>query len=1282
MIDLTLDDSSLQQEAARAARAPALQSTLLDIFDSAVAAWGERIALDAPDAVLTYDELAVAAQAVADRLRDGGVGPGDRVGVRIPSGTADLYVAILGVLRSGAAYVPVDADDPAARAEQILGGAKVCALLGPDLELTWRGPAGGYAGEPGPEDDAWVIFTSGSTGAPKGVAVTHRSAAAFVGAESRLWQITPADRVLAGLSVAFDASCEEIWLAWGHGAALVPAPRQLVRSGVELGPWLAERAVTVISTVPTLAALWEEASLSAVRLLILGGEACPEPLAWRLAEGREVWNTYGPTEATVVATAARMRPGAPVTIGFPLTGWETAVVDADGETVAAGRSGELVIGGVGLGRYLDPELDRERYRGLPALGWERAYRTGDIVRETIDGLEFVGRRDHQVKIGGRRIELGEVDAELDAVPGVHAACTVVRETAAGNRLLVGYVAGDAEPELIRATLAQRMPASLVPVIVVLDELPVATSGKVNRKALPWPPPSGPAGPARGAGVRDLTAAQSWLAECWREQLGPVAVDVDSDFFELGGTSLAAAKLASSLRMRYPALAVADIYNYRRLGELAARLEHLAGSSETVAAAPAGDRRLWGGVQLAGVFTLITMSAPRWLIGILAFDRLIPGHVGPQVGWGWLIAAWLLFASSPGRGLIVAGTRRLLLPSLRPGRYPRNGWLSCRLWFVERVAESLRLESFAGTPWAARFARLCGHRVGPEARLMTLPPSTSLVTIGAGATLERDVDLHGWCIDGNELVVGEISIGDDARIGARCLLLPGAQIGAGAEIEAGSVISGAVAAGERWAGSPGRRVGRAGEHWPAHTAEPATHQRRWKLMFAGGMALSNVLALISVVPGLVFVLAVDPHHWAAPSVALTIAIFSAVIAGAFIVTEALIVALAVRLVSRLIRPGMQPVWGATYWALWFTDLLMAATRSSLFPLYATVYTRTWLRLAGINIGRRAEISTANGLNRLSSMAETAFATDEVGFLHARSRDGWVLVAPITVGQRSFVGNGAILEPGTTVGDDSLVGLMTTAPLEVCDGTSWLGSPALELPRRSLCADPRLTTEPSRARISARGATELFRMGFPATVAILLASVMFYALDSAAVHGLVLMVLLAPVALLLAGLAAVAVTVAAKWVLMGRYRRGDHPLWSFFVWRDEIINSCQEQLAGAMLLHFGLGTPLMPIYLRIMGAKVGRDVWCETLAITEFDMVDIGDGGVVNRHSVIETHLFHDRVLQIGNGKIGPGATLGVCSTMLPDTELGAGCSVGGRSIVMRGESLPPQTRWHGAPVVAA
>ena len=242
--------------------------------------------------------------------------------------------------------------------------------------------------------------------------------------------------------MAFDASCEEMWLAWRHGACLVPAPRSLVRSGMDLGPWLVSRDVTVVSTVPTLASLWPAEALEAVRLLIFGGEACPPELAERLAvDGREVWNTYGPTEATVVACGALMDGNGPVRIGLPLDGWDLAVVDAQSKPVAVGEVGELVIGGVGLARYLDPAKDAEKYAPMPTLGWDRAYRSGDLVRLETDGLLFQGRADDQVKLGGRRIELGEVDNALQNLPGVSgAAAAAVRKTAAGNPLLVGYLA--------------------------------------------------------------------------------------------------------------------------------------------------------------------------------------------------------------------------------------------------------------------------------------------------------------------------------------------------------------------------------------------------------------------------------------------------------------------------------------------------------------------------------------------------------------------------------------------------------------------------------------------------------------------------------------------------------------------------------------------------------------------------------------------------------------------------------------------------------------------------
>ncbi|MFA6575029.1 MAG: AMP-binding protein, partial [Nocardioides sp.] len=365
--------------------------TLVDIFRATVAQAADDSAVDAGVGVLTYAELEEAAEGVAAELNALGVGRGDRVGVRISSGTTDLYVAILGVLLAGAAYVPADADDPDERARLVFEEADVAAVVGNDLVIATRRPgAPREPEEPGLDDDAWVIFTSGSTGTPKGVAVTHRSAAAFVDAESRMFlQPEPlgvGDRVMAGLSVAFDASCEEMWLAWRYGGCLVPAPRALVRSGIDVGPWLVANRVTVVSTVPTLVGLWPAESLDGVRLLIMGGEACPPELAARLvAPGREVWNTYGPTEATVVACGAELTGAGPVRIGLPLDGWDLAVVDGEGRHVAPGETGELIIGGVGLARYLDPAKDAEKYAAMPTLGWERAYRSGDLVVFDPDG---------------------------------------------------------------------------------------------------------------------------------------------------------------------------------------------------------------------------------------------------------------------------------------------------------------------------------------------------------------------------------------------------------------------------------------------------------------------------------------------------------------------------------------------------------------------------------------------------------------------------------------------------------------------------------------------------------------------------------------------------------------------------------------------------------------------------------------------------------------------------------------------------------------------------------
>ncbi|MCW2750869.1 MAG: amino acid adenylation protein, partial [Aeromicrobium sp.] len=631
--------------------------TLVDILRHTALESPDAPALDNGSNVLTYTEFCDAADAFASALRERGVGRGDRVGVRVDSGTLDLYVAIMGILVAGAAYVPVDVDDPDSRARTVFVEADVAAVVSNELVITSRraGSAVSIDGEPLPADDAWVIFTSGSTGTPKGVAVSHRSAAAFVDAEAALFlqdsPLGPGDRVMAGLSVAFDASCEEMWLAWRHGGCLVPAPRSLVKSGSDLGPWMVANRITVVSTVPTLVALWPPGVLDDVRLLILGGEACPPEIGERLdAPGRELWNTYGPTEATVVACAAPLKAGALVRIGLPLAGWDLAVVDAGGQHVQPGESGELIIGGVGLARYLDPVKDAEKYAPMPGLGWDRAYRSGDLVTYDPEGLVFVGRADEQIKIGGRRIELGEIDSALLGLPGVSAAAAAIRTTEAGNRILVGYVATDPAFDLAGSLtiLRGQMPEALVPRLARLDSMPTRTSGKIDRDSLPWPLP----GIEASAAEVPLEGTSAWLKDLWLDLLGAVVTGPADDFFVLGGGSLSAAQLVGRLREKFPEVTVADVYEHPSISGLAATLEAMSTAQARQNASVRPVRTTTQAAQVALTIPLRTLTGLRWLTWLAAGNHVVGSQLGwswlPQVSWGWIVVGWLLLIAAPGR----------------------------------------------------------------------------------------------------------------------------------------------------------------------------------------------------------------------------------------------------------------------------------------------------------------------------------------------------------------------------------------------------------------------------------------------------------------------------------------------------------------------------------------------------------------------------------------------------------------------------------------------------------
>ncbi|KAM3078261.1 hypothetical protein ACMFMF_004665, partial [Clarireedia jacksonii] len=902
------------------------------------------------------------------------IGAGDRIGVRVSSGTTDLYVSILSILAIGAAYVPVDIDDTDDRAQLIWSEAGVCAIFTDGGKLT---PFQAHASKmhcnpvkrkPNPSDDAWIIFTSGSTGKPKGVAVTHRSAAAFVDAEAQLFAsgkslpLQPGDRVLAGLSVAFDASCEEMWLAWRHGACLVPAPRSLVKAGADLGAFLTEQRISVISTVPTLATLWPTQVLSGVRLLIVGGEACPSELACRMAEsvapGGEVWNTYGPTEATVVSCAALLTdtPKQTVRIGLPLAGWKLAVLGPDGQPVRWGEIGELVIGGVGLARYLDTSKDAIKFSALPVFSsneeMERCYHTGDLVRADPEGIVFVGRNDEQIKLGGRRIELGEIDAALMTLPGVEAATSAVRQSEMGHQVLVGYVVrnGSADSTIDREMLLRKLPATQVPMIVAVDSLPVRTSGKIDRNALPWPPPSRCHVDSLPPGMIRI------VAEEWRRILGVPVTTADANFFNIGGSSLGVAQLVSRLRQKCPSLSVADVYENHTLAAMTGRIEVLAGTKEKERMILPTPR--WVGyVQFLVVLALCTLEGLRWLILIALSDKALMFIIGPlpwttdslSFPWWQLFLGWLALVSIPGRVVMSAVVVRLITVGISPGRYRRGSSIHLRLWAAERLVTLNHINSIAGTHWCRGYAKLLGCRVGRDAQLHALPPVTGLATFGAECAIELEVDLAGRWLDGDVLHVGSVSIGEGARVGARTTIMPNTVIEPFVNIQPGLCVSGTVQ--KRTPGSAAFELeskiflGREESLWT-------------RLRYTLSLFLLETIPVIAAVPaiavGLLIVYPATENDLKSIIVELFVTAVPVTVVG-MICYASIIVAL-VRFASRYLQPGLQSWHSTSAWAAWLTHCLMWEARVVLFPLYASILTPTWLSLLGAEVGRRSEAST--------------------------------------------------------------------------------------------------------------------------------------------------------------------------------------------------------------------------------------------------------------------------------------------------------------------------------------
>ncbi|MER6444398.1 amino acid adenylation domain-containing protein [Streptomyces venezuelae] len=600
---------------------PVPAGTVVDAFEHAARLHPGVTAVIAGADTLDYAALEERANRLARLLIGRGAGPESVVGLALPR-SADLVVALLGVLKAGAAYLPLDLDYPADRLEFMVEDARPlcvlttldCAATAPvvdgvetvvlDAPDTLTELADSASDAPADADrtapltgghPAYVIYTSGSTGRPKGVVVPHAALANFLRMQAHELELAPAQRLVAVTTISFDIAALEIHTPLISGATVVLADRDTVRDPAALATLVDAHRPSVMQATPSLwHALLEDgrpASLGGTRVLV-GGEALPAALAERLARtARTVTNVYGPTEATVWATSRRLDPGhtGVPDIGVPFWNTRAHVLDGALRPVGVGRPGELYLAGDQLARgYLGRHaLTAERFVADPyGPAGSRMYRTGDLVRRHADGrIAFLGRVDDQVKLRGFRIELGEIEHALTAAEGVDRAVALVREDLPGFPHLVGYVTPAAQgpaPDAadLRRAVAERLPEYMVPsAVVVLDAFPLTANGKIDRRALPAPDLAALA----GTGARAPRGArEEILCGIFADVLGLETVGPDDDFFTLGGHSLLAARVIARVRTALGTeCGIRDVFGARTVAALAALL-----AGRTAAARPA------------------------------------------------------------------------------------------------------------------------------------------------------------------------------------------------------------------------------------------------------------------------------------------------------------------------------------------------------------------------------------------------------------------------------------------------------------------------------------------------------------------------------------------------------------------------------------------------------------------------------------------------------------------------------------------------------------------------
>jgi non-ribosomal peptide synthetase-like protein len=1306
---------------------------LSDVIEESCLRHADRTAVSVETADISYRELDERANQMARFLMARGVRPGDRVAVLLDRGI-ETYVALFALLKAGAAYVPLDANHPPDRirficsdaganlavthlrlAERLDGcRAPTLVLDGMRDEIASCDRTRLAEGERGPAGDtlSYVLYTSGTTGQPKGVAVAHRSICNFVRVAAERYGFGFGDRVYQGMSAAFDFSIEEVWVPLAAGATLVPNTGATSLFGEELADFLESRKVTCLCCVPTLLASIER-ELPRLRILLIGGEACPSALVKRWGRaGRTLLNSYGPTEATVTATLGVMTPDKPVTIGKPLPTYSIVILDPKEDVaLSIGEAGEIGIAGVGVAEGYLNRLDLtqarfiEDFLVLPNNSSGRIYRTGDLGRIAESGeVEYLGRIDKQIKLRGYRIELTEIESVLLEIPEISQVVATTFEPAPGQAELVAYYSvkhGANAPNraAIVSHMRAKLPSYMTPAYLEqLPFIPTQVSNKADRKGLPAPKS------ARlllgQTHVPPETETESALCRALAEVLGLEEVSIDGDFFaDYSAHSLLMARFCARIRQLEPSLQVAmrDVYAHGTVRRLARALDEARPSPTENLEVPPAHRPsslAYYGCAAAQLAFYAVVGALAVAAAQAAFVWIYDAADSPLALYGRALGvatAWFL-----GHNALAVAAKWALIGRARRGSVPIWSFAYFRFWAAKLVVRSAPANAFAGTALFNVFLRLLGARIGRNALIASrfVPVTADLFEVGEDAVVMRSALLPGYCAAGNRIHTGAIRIGRNAYVGEHSVLEIQTAIGDCGQLgHASSLQSGQrVPDGQRHAGSPAEETTTSFRLADEVSVSPL---RRWlfnamRLVFviavAGALTDAVIVYAMAVLSGGDDALALSPLD-AAVVVAPMAASAALAVAVVALIGGLLIVYAVPRLANAFLVEGqVYPLYGFHHGMQQIVDTF---GNSRFFNLMFgdSVLIESYLRWVGWKLGLGDRTGSNFGSEQgqdnpfLCSVGANTVASDALWLGNVTMSSRAYRLGACRIGARNFLGTMVYVPPGARTGDNVLLATKVMAPIDgpVRENVGLLGSPPFEIPRaasRDLDVLAAVGPEERARRLVRKTWLNM------ASIAGLLASRWFILFIGIYVFGWTVAVygvndplpMIVSAAVIVALSTAVFIVIERASLGFGRLKPEIATVYDPAFWRIER----HWKLSDTPLATAFAGTPMRNVISRLLGVKVGRRVFDDGCILSERSLVEIGDEANLNEHGLIQAHSLEEGVFKSDLVRIGADCSVGVGSLVHYGVTMNENTHLDADAFLMKGEITPAGSRWRGNP----